>query len=268
MPIKPWKDLAIRDDYMFKLVMRQKPLCRRLIEMLLRIRVRDIRYLEDEKTIHPRHGSKGIRLDVYVEGNDAVYEIEMQVRRIGTEELSRRMRYYQSVIDQDFLKSGQPYKRLKLTIIIFICPYDPFGKGCHIYTFRHLCLEDSSIELGDGTEKVVLNTVGTMDDVPDDIKAFCGYVNGIASEDAFVQELDREIRRLKRIEEEEVSYMTYAMKLEEEREEGIRQGIQQGIEKMRTLARRLADDGRSADIPAVMADEELQKEMFQKYNIG
>ena len=38
--IKPWEELTITDDYMFKLVMRHKRFCKRLIEKILNIRCR------------------------------------------------------------------------------------------------------------------------------------------------------------------------------------------------------------------------------------
>ena len=97
--------------------------------------------------------------------------------------------------------------------IIFICPFEPFDKGRHIYTFRNVCLEDTSLELRDGATKIFLSSVGTADDVAPDVKRFLEYVNGILSNDAFVQEIDQEIKRVKKLEEERVRYMTYAMKM-------------------------------------------------------
>lgn len=32
--IKPWQDLMIQDDYMSKLVMRRKPICKRMLEKI------------------------------------------------------------------------------------------------------------------------------------------------------------------------------------------------------------------------------------------
>ena len=46
-----------------------------------------------------------------------------------------------------------------------------------------------------------------------------------------------------------------------------KQGLQQGMAKMRSLIQCLIDDGRDAEIPAVIADEQLQKELLSKYNI-
>lgn len=43
--IKPWEQLSFQDDYMFKRVMSHKRLCRKMLEKILRIEIRDIRYL-------------------------------------------------------------------------------------------------------------------------------------------------------------------------------------------------------------------------------
>lgn len=67
-------------------------------------------------------------------------------------------------------------------------------------------------------KKAFVSSTGTADDVAPDVKAFLDYVNGVMSNDAFVREIDDEIHRVKEFEEERVGYMTYAMKIEEERE--------------------------------------------------
>ena len=58
-------------------------------------------------------------------------------------------------------------------------------------------------------------------------------------DDAFVREIDDEIVRVKDIEEERVAYMTYEMKIEEERELAEAKGIKKGkieivLEMLRT----------------------------------
>ena len=47
----------------------------------------------------------------------------------------------------------------------------------------------------------------------------------------FIQEIDQEIRAVKKLENERVRYMTYAMKMQEERKEGVKEGIKQGREQ-------------------------------------
>ena len=62
--IKPWEELTIRDAYMFKLVMKRKHICKKMLQSTLRIRIEKIRYLDTEKSITAPYRSKGIRLDV------------------------------------------------------------------------------------------------------------------------------------------------------------------------------------------------------------
>ena len=228
--IKPWEDLTIQDDYMFKLIMGIKSICLNLLQGLLHVEIKDIHYLETEKSMEARYQGKGIRMDVYVRDDaDTVYNIEMQVRMLEGASLFKRTRYYQSMIDADLLAAGADYDELNKTIIIFICPFDPFGEGRHIYTFRNFCAEDKNLELHDGATKIFLNTKGTIHDVDEGIKAFLDYVNGILSDDPLVQAIDEAIQKIKLENEKRVVYMTFAMKMMEERKEGFREGERQGF---------------------------------------
>lgn len=234
--IKDWQDLTIQDDYMFKLIMSRKRICKKMLEKILRISIDDLVYIEDEKSMKASYDSKGVRLDVYVKDDKhTVYNIEMQVRKPENEGLYKRTRYYQSMIDGDLLKAGVDYDELNPTYVIFICPFEPFHEGRHMYTFRNYCTEDKDIELQDGTVKLFLNTKGTMDDVEPDVKAFLEYVDGVMSPDEFVQEIDEAIRNVKTQESERVRYMTYTLKLKEERkighETGFREGMEKGLQK-------------------------------------
>ena len=227
--VKPWEELTIADDYMFKLVMRHPKICKRLIEKILKIKIRHIDYLDDEKSLKFRYSGKGIRLDVYVEGDDTIYDIEMQVRDYGDDELAHRTRYYQSMIDVDALAAGADYKELKNSYIIFLCPFSLFDGLRHMYTFRNICLEERNLELNDGTTKVFLCSEGELDDVSADVKAFLDYMKGLPSSDDFVNEVDNFIKEVKIKDEERVSYMTYEMKMREAHEDGKEEGRNEGI---------------------------------------
>lgn len=236
--IKPWEELTISDDYMFKLVMRHKRFCKKLIEKILNIKIERIVYLEDEKSLKFRYAGKGIRLDVYVEGDDTVYDIEMQVRDYGDDELAYRTRYYQSMIDVDALAQGASYTELKKSFIIFLCPFAMFDSKRHMYTFRNLCMEDTSLTLNDGTTKIFLCSEGTMDDVSTDIKAFLDYMKGLQSSNDFVNELDALVKEIKSKEEERVSYMTYEMKIREAHDDGKKDGrIEMAVEMAMDMLR-------------------------------
>ena len=81
-------------------------------------------------------------------------------------------------------------------------------------------VERKNLLLGGGAPKIQLNTKGTAD-----VRVFLDYVDGRINDDAFVQEIDQEIREVKKIENERVSYMTLAMKMMEERKEGRKEGV-------------------------------------------
>ena len=80
----------------------------------------------------------------------------------------------------------------------------------------------------DGTTKILLSSKGQMDDVTPDMKAFLEYVDGKMTEDTFVHEIEQEISNIKSQEQERVSYMTYAMKIQEERDEARAEGKAEG----------------------------------------
>ena len=68
-----WKNLTITDNFLFEKVMRNKRICKRLIEKILGMTIADISFPESEKVIDMRRDSKGVRLDVYVTKKSPVY---------------------------------------------------------------------------------------------------------------------------------------------------------------------------------------------------
>ena len=122
-------------------------LCKEFLEMLLNIQIESISLAQPEKTLDVDFFAKGIRLDVFVKDEtDRSYDIEMQV--IGKKHLPLRARYYQSVLDISSLHAGEDYESLAESYVIFLCLEDIFHKGFPIYTFKSVCIEDSSLFLG------------------------------------------------------------------------------------------------------------------------
>lgn len=66
---------------------------------------------------------------------------------------------------------------LTKSFIIFVCTFDFYQKGRHIYRFENLCTDDTSIRFGDETIKVVLNTKGTLNDVSDEMLELLSYID-------------------------------------------------------------------------------------------
>jgi len=105
-------------------------------------------------------------------------------------------------------------RRKNKSYVIFICSGDPFGKGRHKYTFRNLCIEDNSIELKDETDKVFLNTSGTLNDVDDEMLEFLNYVVKSTDEvvdnakSDLVKTINQKVNHVKHDKTMEVQYMT------------------------------------------------------------
>ena len=77
--LRAWEELSISDNFIFQRVMQNKNLCKRLIERILHIKIRELDYPHTEKSIDLRLDSKSVRLDVYVEDESGtIYNIEMQ----------------------------------------------------------------------------------------------------------------------------------------------------------------------------------------------
>ena len=117
--MKPIDDLTFIDDYMFGEIMKNKEICKEVIERLTHLKVRDI---------------------------------EMQNWHFDA--LGMRTRFYQSLIDADSLLRGMDYKNLPESIIIFICKDDPFSDGIQRYTFRTKCDESESANFNRAVRKL------------------------------------------------------------------------------------------------------------------
>ena len=136
---KPWEDLDITDDFIFTRVMRNKKLCRTLLEMILKVKIGKIKFLTSHHAIRVEPNAKGIIMDVYLKDENRVINVEMQTSNQG--DLARRARYYQAAADIDTTPKDSEYEDLKENVVIFICTFDPFHKGKPFYTFQNLCLE-------------------------------------------------------------------------------------------------------------------------------
>lgn len=259
---KKWQDATIQDNFIFSKTLEMNPkICRRLIELILNIRVKNISYPEREKVIESRTDSKGIRLDVYVEDSqNRSFDLEMQIA--NSDNIAKRMRYYQGLIDGDKLKRGQHYSTLGESYIIFICPFDRFKQGRHIYTFRESCDQDYNLKLNDGAVKIFLSTKGTMNDVSQEIKNFLNYVDSGIVSGRFVKELDEAVRVVKSNGKARLDFMTYQMALLESKMDGREEGIE-------SVARNMIIKGRPLEEIREFTELSLEKikELAQKVKV-
>ena len=232
--IKSFEELEFRDDFIFGVIMRNPKYCKPFLETILGIKISGIEYPKTQETIDITANAKSVRLDVYVEDeHNTVYNIEMQVST--NKNLPKRARYYQGMIDLNILEKGEDYKNLKRSYVIFICTFDLYGKGRHIYTFENRCLQDYEIAFGDETTKIILNTKGTMNDVSPEMKRLLDYIDGREASDDFTTRLEAAVKSVKHNEKWRVEYMTLEMRYRELLEQGLEQGLEQ--EKTQTALR-------------------------------
>ena len=229
--IKPIEELTFVDDYMFGFIMQNEKICRELLERLLKIKIQKVVYPELQKSISPYYETKGVRLDVYVKDSDRVFDIEIQNSK--NIDLSKRTRYYQSMIDIDSLLKEESYSDLKESIIIFICTFDPFGENIPCYTFKNYCCENKNLELNDKAIKKIYNSTAYMKEADVEISAFLKYINTRTPTDDFTKELSYLVEEAKLNNIFRDKYLTMNIHdqdiKKEAYEEGLSIGLQQGV---------------------------------------
>lgn len=259
---KPFEELKLSDDYMFAKAMRNKSLCKELLEIILDVEIEDIVYPEEQKVIDYKADAKSVRLDVYVKDTKhTVYNIEMQTT--SPKNLPKRSRYYQSMIDINLISKGESYDELNKSFIIFICMSDISHKGRHIYTFENVCLQDKDISLQDEAVKIFLNPYGTKGDVSDRLKNFLLYLSDGMVSDTFTEALDAEVAEVRENKEWRRDYMTLEMRYKEKFDEGLAKGIEQGINE---LVLRMLSKGKTPEQVSELCDIPLNEVLAVKDN--
>ena len=234
------RDIPLENDAMFSTVMQYEDACRGLIETIFEgRRVRRLQYKDmppaSQKNIIFDPANKSIRLDVFFEDGDTVYDIEMQ--KVDTGNLPLRARMYSSMMDANMLDKGLEYEALRRSYVIFVCMFDLFEKGRTKYTFKSICEEDRDLPLGDGRCIMFLNTKGSIGELGEDMDAFFGYINGgVASigtgKDSgseFVEMVDNYVLDINGDEDWRQGYMKYELNLIEKYKEGMASGEARGI---------------------------------------
>lgn len=226
---KTLKELTLKDNFMFGAVMCDENNCKRLLELVLEFPIERVEVSKERSMVyHPEY--KGVRLDVYAKDeNNTHYNVEMQA--VFHRALGKRARYYHSQIDMDLLTTGKEYAELPNTYVIFICDFDPFGMKKYRYTFRHLCLESSTVQLEDGYETIFLSTCGeNSEEVSRELVKFLTYVRADLEEstadfgDSFVENLQKAVSEIKQSRRMGERYMLTELLMQDERRAGREEG--------------------------------------------
>lgn len=213
---------ALPEDYTFNLsdfalflsVMKNKTAYENTLSIILDEPDLKLKEVKVEQVVLNKSGKRAIRLDAWAR--------DEQNRHINTEmqndakqdNLRKRSRFYQGLLDTPVLKSGKKtkYKHLPSTIIIFITRDDIFRCDLAMYTFTEQCEEVQGLHLDDGTKKIFLNM--TSRNGRPELISLLQYMKNttldnpeIIVKDKRIQSLDRIVNEVKQSEEWEAVKM-------------------------------------------------------------
>ncbi len=248
------------EDYQFNLsdfalflsVMKVKEAYENVLSIILDEPDLKLKEVKAEQVVLNKSGKRAIRLDAWaLDMRNRQFDMEMQNDSEG-DDVRKRSRFYQGMIDTPILKSGKEtrYKHLPSTTIIFITQEDIFGKDLAMYTFSERCEEVAELSLEDGTSKIFLNM--TSKNGRPELISLLQYMKNTTLEnpdivvrDERILDLDRIVEEVKQSEEWEAVKMNL---LEIGIEKGIEQGIEKGIEQSRTeIIRNMLNNGLSSE---------------------
>ena len=247
---KRYEELVFSDDFMFGRVMQDERLCHDVLECLLQEPVGKLLEITAQRIFSYTKKGKPVRFDIYAGDDKRVYDSEIQNLNKQTVEslcLEKRSRFYQSSIDTDHMNKKGLYKKLPDSVIMFICTFDPMGKGLARYTFRERCEEDDRIYLNDGTEKIFYNCTYTGKDIPGDLKKLYEYITTGKVSDNLTKRIDSKVKEVRKREEWRSEYMKEMVLLMDAKEEGREEGREEERKNTEKERQRADSEGRRAD---------------------
>lgn len=231
--------INLSDFALFLSIMKVKEAYEDVLGIILDESDLKLKEVKVEQVILNKSGKRAIRLDAWAQDvQDRQFDMEMQ-NETGGDDVRRRSRFYQSMIDTPILKSGKDtrYKNLPSTAIIFITQDDIFGRDLAMYTFTERCEEVPELLLEDGTSKIFLNM--TSKNGRPELISLLQYMkyttldnDNVMVKDGRILHLDRIVNEVRQSEEwEAVEMNIFEMGVERGKELGIEQGKALGLEE-------------------------------------
>lgn len=214
-----------------------------LAELVLRIITKKpdliITDCETQKDMKRLAGARSVCLDAY--GTDSTgkkYDLEVQRQDRGAD--PHRARYHASVMDIENLHSGQEFKELPDTYIIFILEKDFYGQGEAVYPIERINLATGKA-FEDGEHILYVNGEYRGDS---DIGKLMHDFNCMRADDMNFELMAERTRYLK---ENPKGVQEMCKIMEDMRNESLKEGIKRGIkEGMKETALRMLDAGKYA----------------------
>lgn len=179
------------------------------------------------------------------------------------EELPKRSRYYQDIIDLNLIEKGEAYDILNTSYVIFICTFDFFESNKSMYEFENICINRPELKLNDGTHKIFLNTKGDRSGISKELKLLLDYFDGKEPESKLAKKIDQKVFEAKRNDQWRREYMSYQMELDKQ----FRNGREEERRNINKLNKALLSEKKYEELEKSTSDEEYQRELMKKYKI-
>ena len=224
--------------------MGDKVLCQDVLEQLLEEKVGELEDVQPQREFRYTSGGKPIRLDIYTRDKKRMYDAEMQNQ------------------------NHQPVEKLELPEgrVLFLCTFDPFGRGYAKYSFQNLCKEDRELYLKDGTEKIFYNCAAEPEKVPENLRELYDYIRSGKVGGDLSQRIDEAVCIARKNEEWRSEYMKELLHDDDVREEGRAEGEVRGTNRFVMLISRM-NDGGDTDKIAQLDNPEMLSAMWKKYGL-
>ena len=221
----------LSDFALFLSVMKDPRAYRCVLSVLMDEPDIELQDVKVEQVVLDKSGKRAIRLDAWAKSVDnRQFNMEMQ-NDARQDDLRKRSRFYQGMLDTPILKSGKEtrYRMLPSTVIIFITQEDIFRKDRAKYTFTEQCEEVPDLKLDDGTTKIFFN-MESKNGAPELI-SMLSYMKDIRLNNPDILVKDKRIVELNDIVEEVKDSEEWEAVKMNILEIGIEKGMQQGAEK-------------------------------------
>lgn len=265
--IKPLAEMCLLDRFLFSEAMEDPENVNTLLRIIFdNPELTVTRAPQTEKEFRTCPDNRSIRVDVWsADADGTVYDIEPQNK--DTQNLPKRSRYYQGVIDSNLLPSGEPdFNSLPNSCIIEIMPFDIFGHGRYVYTFQAFCEEDKAICLGDGATRIFLNTHGTNDaETRPKLVSLLHYLEhtnmqtALESDDENIINFQKRIAQLKSSKEVNLKFMQEW----EERYYIIQDAVEEATQKLQEEKKHISAEKDRIRAEKSQIEEENIKNIFQ-----
>lgn len=266
-------ELNLLDDFLFNKVASYPEIGeefgRELLRLIYQREFGKIKVVPQKVYYGSDVGKHGIRLDVYLEAEDAeallqgqgsIFDIEPDTndKKEAIQILPKRTRFYHAIIDANSLKAGLTYKCLKDVVVIMIMPYDPFGYDRMVYTVKNVITELPDAEYEDGARTIFLNTNGKLEIPNRELQELLRYMECTTEENACNETLRKIHRMVEVVKEDQEASLEY-MKIFEREQMLIEQGRNEERKNTEKERQKAEKERQNAELERLNAEKERKR---------